>query len=360
MRRTIIVAAALLSNLIFAGTGRAQNFEEFRFYEENDVISPFGDRTDRYYTQGLKGEFLWAAPDLEARFLPGIAHGDWCSLLCGRTLGERIIHSGFAVGQNMYTPEVITIAEPQPSDRPWAGYLYASRIARIRYEDEQLKAQRQDTLEVTLGVVGPASLAGPVQIGWHHLIGVDRPEGWDNQLKNEPVLQLRYEAALRWPKKDGGNADVIPRVRVNLGNALTSLEAEVMGRLGWNLSGFGVTAIPAPPPPAPPPALAAMRAQASTASQPGKLRANLFVRAGIKAIAHNITIDGNTFASNDIRIRRRPLVPEIAAGVEVGLSRHWSLSYQFVRRGSEFETRSGHRAPAQEFGAITIAWTSGK
>lgn len=245
MRRSTITGAAAiaLASLLLAVEAQAQTPGEFRIYEENDSkLNPFPSRTDRYYTQGLRVEWLRSGRKSDAHFLPGITHADWCGLICGEGFRRGHVNTGYAIGQNMYTPEDISIAVPQPNDRPWAGLLYGTRIARISYEEESLKAQRQDRIEVSLGIVGPASLAGETQIGFHDLIGVGRPNGWDNQLRNEPVLQMRYETALRWPRSEGGNADIIPRVRANLGNALISLEADVTARIGWNLSGFGVQA----------------------------------------------------------------------------------------------------------------------
>ncbi len=358
MRRSTITGAAAiaLASLLLAVEAQAQTPGEFRVYEENDSwLNPFPSRTDRYYTQGLRVEWLSSPQNRDAHFLPGITHTDWCSLICGKGFRSGHVNAGYAVGQNMYTPEDISIAAPQPNDRPWAGLLYGTRIARISYEEESLKAQRQDRIEISLGIVGPASLAGETQIAFHDLIGEGRPNGWDNQLRNEPVLQVRYETALRWPRNDGGNADIIPRVRANLGNALISLEADVTARIGWNLSGFGVQA---PQPFAP--AAAALGRQTNALTGAGWLASgNLFLRAGIKAVAHNITLDGNTFARNDIRIRRKTFVPEIGVGFEVNLVGNVWLTYQFIHRGSEFERRNGRDAPAQEFGSFTIAWTFG-
>jgi hypothetical protein len=349
-------AAMATASLGLATEGQAQTPGEIRFYEENDSINPFTQRTDRYYTQGFRVEWLSRSDEGDAQFLPGISHDDWCSLVCGDGAAAEEVSTGYAFGQNMYTPERITVPTPQPYDRPWAGLLYGSRIARVNYDEPALRARRQDRIELSLGIVGPASLAEFVQVEWHRLIGADHPAGWDNQLKNEPILQLRYETALRWPRTPGGNADITPRVRANLGNVVTSLEADATLRIGRDLSGFGTPSIGAPAPALalrvnPPQRKSGRRAQPS---------GNVFVRAGIKAIAHNIFFDGNTFAPNDIRINRTPFVPEIAAGVELSPIQTVFLTFQFIRRGSEFETWRGRKAPAQEFAAITLGWTIGE
>lgn len=353
MRRSTILAAVAgaFASFPLAAEPRAEAPGEIRIIEENDLFNWFTQQTDRYYTQGLRGEWLSSSRKSDAHFLPGITHEDWCSLVCGRGARQGSVNTGYAIGQSMYTPADVTIAAPQPNDRPWAGLLYGSRIARISYEDPSFDAQRQDRIEVSLGIVGPASLAKDIQIGWHDLWGFGPLNGWDNQLRNEPVLQLRYETALRWPRTGGRNADAVARVRANLGNALTSLEADATVRIGWNLTGFGVSQNPL----APPPAAFATTGQANALRGAGwRASFNLFLRAGIKAVAHNILLDGNSFARNDIRIERTPFVPELAAGVEVGLA-GFRVSFQFIHRGSEFETRRGGDAPAQQFGSITVA-----
>lgn len=351
-------AALLLGSILLAAEAQAQEQTQtggrWRVYEENDFFNPFTEQTDRYYTQGLKVERLAPPVRRDAEFLLGISHAEWCSLICGKGAKEVTVDAGYAGGQNIYTPADITIAAPQPNDRPWAGLLYGSRIAQVSYEERSLKAQRQDRIEVSLGMVGPIALAKGAQTVWHEIIGADEPKGWDNQLRNEPVLQLRYDTALRWPKKEGGNVDVIGRVRGNLGNALTSVETEATLRVGWNLTGFGVDTIR----PALPLAASAIEGRSSALTSSGWLpSANLFARAGMRAVAHNIFLDGNSFVSNDIRIRRKPFVPEFAAGFEVNLAGDFWVTYQFIHRGSEFESRRGRDAPSQQFGAITVAWT---
>lgn len=352
-------AAALLC-LPQVATAQVAAPGEWRLTEENDFFNKFTEQTDRYYTQGIRIEHLSPPRSQDADFVPGITVSDLCALLCGHGDAPIAVNTGYAFGQNIYTPANISIAAPQPFDRPWAGLLYGTRVARIRYVDESLAAQREDRLELTLGVVGPASLAKQVQTEWHKIIGVGLPKGWNNQLRNEPVVQLRYESAFRWPREEGGIADVIPRVRANLGNALVSMEAEVTARIGWNLSGFGAGAIQGTIPMAP------SRSASSMAGNPSALAgrkflssANLFVRGGIKAVARNMFLDGNTFASNDIRINRTLFVPEVAAGIEANLVGNFWLSYQFVHRGSEFESRLGGKAPAQQFGSVTLAFTTG-
>jgi len=57
--------------------------------------------------------------------------------------------------------------------------------------------RRLDTMKFQLGIVDPASGAERAQKLVHRKIDNQRPNGWDNQLKNEPGLAIIYERKLR-------------------------------------------------------------------------------------------------------------------------------------------------------------------
>ncbi len=66
----------------------------------------------------------------------------------------------------------------------------------------------------------------------------DMPNGWDNQLKDEPVLGVFYDRKwkLRQSKIDSGfSYDLIPHMGAGLGNALIYAHAGAGLRFGWNL-----------------------------------------------------------------------------------------------------------------------------
>ena len=69
------------------------------------------------------------------------------------------------VGQNMYTPPDITQENPPLDERPYAGWLYGS-VGVVAETGKQL-----DQLELSLGVVGPASLAAKTQKLVHVITG---------------------------------------------------------------------------------------------------------------------------------------------------------------------------------------------
>ena len=89
-------------------------------------------------------------------------------------------------------------------------YTYKRHDAKTG-QDEPV---RLDTLQVDLGVIGPAAGGEFVQNNFHRLIGVARANGWANQLHNEPTIGSGFRAALaHWPH--GGVRRSQARVRLH-------------------------------------------------------------------------------------------------------------------------------------------------
>jgi hypothetical protein len=98
--------------------------------------------------------------------------------------------------------------------------------------------ERLDNIELNVGMVGGVSFAEDVQKTWHKWFGFQRPNGWDNQLKNEPGFLLNYKRKwrMRTPHKYFGvDADFTPHAGVGLGNILTQASVGFTVRFGGNL-----------------------------------------------------------------------------------------------------------------------------
>ena len=57
---------------------------------------------------------------------------------------EAVVRVGFTLGQDIYTPRDIKIADPQPWDRPWAGWTYIGALVQAASPDTQ------DTVELNI------------------------------------------------------------------------------------------------------------------------------------------------------------------------------------------------------------------
>lgn len=313
----------------------------FSVYVENDFFAG----TDRNYTNGFKA--LWVSPELgegEGR----LRAPRWIDFLSRRlpliqTPGTRRFFS-LSLGQAMYTPEDITRPVPDPSDRPYAGFLYAGLAVH------SMDAGNLDTAEIDLGAVGPLSLAGDVQRLWHHIFGWDRPRGWAYQIKNEPVLALTYDhrqKILRPRAEEGFGQDAIIHAGATLSNAFSGAMAGVEFRFGWNLPGdFGSAHI-----------------------QPGSDSAALFDERGLRlsgkrpfgfhfflalegqAVVRDIFLEGNSFRDGP-RVDKLPLVGQAMAGAALRYKR-LKLSCGYVFLSKEFTTQRG----TQTFATINLSFT---
>jgi len=288
---------------------------------ENDSL--FFD-SDKHYTQGLRIGYLgpdvkpssgWNEPfDLLGGLLPVFQAGEF----------ERSRRYALSFGQSFFTPSVIAADPPDPSDRPYAGWLYLG--ADLLQDTDKRMLEH---LELQLGVVGPAALGKQVQRQWHEFIDGTEPLGWDSQLENEPGIVLSYER--KWRLTLGGNGstgiDLIPELGGSVGNVFTYGEASALLRFGRNLlADYGPVRIR--------PALSGTD-YFNREYLDGDFGIYGFVGAQGRAVARNIFLDGNTFQSSP-SVDKEPLVADLQAGVS--LFWDWArLDASVMYRTDEFE-----------------------
>lgn len=338
-RLTILVATLVIGKVATAG---AQDKAEsprgtLSVVVENDKFNSVDEsrQTDRNFTNGIR--LNWIS---EPRSTP-----EW-----GRRLAALVpmfpdggtTRVGYAFGQNMYTPENIRTRELIRNDRPYSGWTYIA--GAITSSREIGDSAQLDTLELNLGIIGPQSYAAETQREYHRLIGAPLPQGWGNQLHNEPGIILFYERKWRNVARSqifpGIEGDFSPHFGASLGNVFTYGGTGLTLRIGHNLGvDYG--------PPRIRPGLAGSMHFDTPESEP--FAAYAFVGTEGRAVARDITLDGNTFAKSH-SVDRRPLVGDIQMGVAaVYLPVRFTFTY--VLRTREFETQRA----ADRFGAFSIS-----
>ncbi len=279
---------------------------------ENDLFAG----TDRHYTNGVLANAL--SPQGETL---GIPKG-WWSLLPGHRPGVSQERVGFHLGQSMFTPEDITIAAPQPGDRPWGAWLHGG-VSLVSEDRRQLRA-----LTLDIGTVGPAAFGEEAQSFVHDVIGSDEPQGWGNQIPNEPTITLAYDHkwqnVFEWRPEDGLGVDFMPHVSGALGNAFTYAGAGATFRLGQNLpDDFG-------------PLMIRPGSAGSALYRPqGGLSWYLFAGSEARVVARNVFLDGPLFQDGP-SVSKKPIVADLVLGASLAYERV-RLTYSFVMRSKEFD-----------------------
>lgn len=311
-------------------------------YFENDLF----DDTDQNYTNGIR--LSWISPDTTS-YQNDPAFPAWLRAANRRL---RLLHSNdpetehnlvVSLGQLMFTPEDTEATELVADERPYAGYLYAGIAYHTRSEN------RLDVMELNLGLVGPSALAHQTQDFIHDLRGIEKYNGWDNQLRDEPAIQLLYERkhrllATTW-RGDFGQ-DFIAHGGASLGNVATHLNFGGEYRIGWNLpDDFGTSAVRA----------------GGDNSAPGRhgIRrqprpgggVHLFLAVDARLVARDIFLDGNTWKDSH-SVDKKPAVADLYAGVAF-IAGRWKFSYAHVTRTREFDGQPHHH----EYGSLSLSYS---
>lgn len=293
---------------------------------ENDL---FGG-TDRNYSNGIRIERVSPAN----RVHPGLNWvADRIPIL---DLDRTELRQGWALSHAIFTPEDISTAVPDPTDRPYAGWLYGSGTVVAT------TGNTQDIVQVNLGVVGPSALGEFVQTNWHDLIRAAEPQGWDSQLKDELGLEIIAQRMGRFDGPDlpfGLETDYGVHGGVTLGNVRTHAAIGATARIGWDLgSDFG------------PPRIRPALAGAGTFEPGQSFGGYLFAGFEARAVARDMFLDGNLWRDS-ARVHDRR---NFTGDWQMGLALHQSdvqIAFTYVHRTEEFVAQAG----PQRFGAVSIS-----
>lgn len=295
---------------------------------ENDIIAT---GSDGHYTNGV---------ELMRSFQPEADH--WSRQFAGVLPGwsaEEIDNVAYRFGHQIYTPNEIEIAELIEEDRPYAGLLFAGVSM---FSDLQREGWRETSgLHVDVGLVGPGAGGKKIQRKVHKLTDSDEPRGWDNQLRNEPFVNLGYQKGWWLQQRFAGlELEYGPSLGGALGNLYTYGSAGLGLRIGQGLGrSFSI------------PAVAPAQGGSLYFDQGGGFAWNLFANLEGRYMAHNMLLEGNTFKDSH-SVDSREWVGDAKAGVALTWD-SWQVAFASVWRTREFQGQDEH----DQFGSLTVsAW----
>jgi len=310
--------------------------QTIQLFYENDL---FGD-TDKYYTNAI--QITWLSKDLK-RYKDDVRLPEW-SIPIIRAIPfsgdpESVHNVGLLLGQQIYTPSDIQTPSPSESDRPYAGFLYGGLALHSKTHS------KLDTLEIILGIVGPAAKAELAQNTVHEIRDIPTAKGWDNQLHNEPGIMFSWQRKWRLHSLmllDMLDYDLISHAGITLGNVRTSGNAGGEIRFGYNIpKDFGSDVIHAG---------AGVSIPVNARSRIGKtpFGAHIFAGSRVEAVIHDIFLDGNTW-ENSPSADKKLWVGDLS----LGLSFSWDmfkLTYRHLFRTNQFDNQK----QGQIIGSLTL------
>lgn len=338
MLRSVLVLLIVLSVPLVSQA--AENPWTHSLYFENDLF--VGSDSD--YTNGVKYSLMSpnfspaATPQRTTRMPLAVLNFLHRLPIVRRAPAETGHKLELAIGQNIYTPKETSRSDLIRDDRPYAGYSYFS-TAYHRMSTNDASWSQMDTLEIQFGMVGPASLAEDAQKFVHRVGGLDQPQGWDHQLKDEPGLLLAFERKWLYHPSHQGRfcVDAILHAGAALGNVMVYANSGLEIRAGWNIpKTFSVSLI--------------RPAGSHWTTKVTGFSLYLFGAVNGRAVLRDIFLDGNSFRSSH-SVDKEPLVADLSGGVTGKLDR-LALSLIVTQRTREFKRqRADHK-----FASIIISY----
>jgi hypothetical protein len=189
-------------------TRRQALSRQLNFGTDNDFLLI----TDRYYTFGMDIEFN-SLVDPVARLYKRIA---------GDSDSSKIVWN-FHYGNKVFTPSNISTRQTSNMDRPYAGwnFLYAGITI---YN----KPRAGHDFGIETGLVGEVSGMGRFQQWWHRLIHIYPVNGWESQIANEAVVNLKYSYLANIPIAK--RIDLVSITKATAGTGANNLGEEIILR----------------------------------------------------------------------------------------------------------------------------------
>lgn len=241
--------------------------------------------------------------------------------------------SAYTLGQTMVTPADITVTLPDKNDMPYAGLLF------INSTFLSVNTNYADKIGVTLGVLGPLSLAEQSQKLIHKMLGSEEPKGWDTQLENELVFQLDRARAWQFWQSNDQRWDLVTLADLTLGTISSAINAGAMIRYGTRLSDSYATTL----------------FGNTRTTNPISIAGSWNLYAGIKAgyKFNDIFMDGNTYRdSHSIEYKHE------SVGVMLGFTFSWD-GYSLALAATDSNLlvgKSGYPSESDaRFGTLTLA-----
>jgi hypothetical protein len=288
--------------------------QELSFTTENDIYF----YQDRYYTSGTFVNYRYATGAAKRINNPNLI----------KTTTE------IEFGHEIYTPYSAKAPDPALHDRPFTGYLYGAAAFNRFYKNESMLRFKAEA-----GIIGPLALGKEIQMGYHDLLNIYEPKGWEYQLKSELGLNLSLDYQNMLLRSSNKMADVTLVSSALLGNTFSGANLGMLIRLGkLNNLYESIT-----------------NNSLISLDPPEKKSWELFLYTipRINYVAYDATIMGGLFLKDKgpITFDTEKFVYSQQIGISLSAKR-WSANYNIVLKSREVKSK----AKAHAYGSISLAY----
>jgi len=282
----------------------------FRFNYENDFFAA----ADENYTQGYNLELV--TPALERNPLNYLFFKPQ----------NTVYKYGIAVEHIGFTPNNFVSSEIQIGDRPFAAAIMLKSFSTATNADKATRLSQS----ISLGLIGPGAFGKEMQVGIHKLTGNKIPRGWNNQIKNDVVVNYRigYEKQLVEYRNIivlRGNASL------QLGTLFTNVSAGVNTSMGILKSPFAKN------------------------KSKGNFQLYLYGQPLVSAIGYDATLQGGLFNNKSVYTIAAGELERFTAQFNYGIIlKTRTLYFEYARTALTREFQTGNSA---KWGGFKVGFT---
>ncbi len=338
--RQITLHLMISSALLFASNCMANDdsppLHWYQFSFENDAMG-VTNTSDDGYSNGIS--YSWGRSPYDS--FTAIDMPDWLHFISDWTFidqGDNNQYSiEFGISQAIYTPDKIEESELIEDDRPYAGtLLWHTKIRNFANN-------RANSLGLTLGVAGPASLAEQSQTVIHELIGATPPEGWDNQINNELVFRIDAEHIERFYVSqftDTISFDSSSYSEAGVGNLRSDIGTGLTFRVGNLLEQTYAAITP----------VSSRTSTPLTNTIKNQFYWQLFASVYASYVFNDISLNGNTFSdSHSVDMKHEQALASVGFSV---MYNNWTFVFSTHRGNEQFEDQKN----ISKYGSLTIGY----
>lgn len=270
--------------------------------------------------------------------------GAWLPSLTAEGLNYRM---SVSIGQVIQTPNEIENPNLITDDVPYAGVL-TLKTSWIAYDNTDFRG-----FEFVFGVLGRPSMAEQTQNLVHNLIDSNIAQGWDNQLKDEPVINFNYMRKVKFFQRGnpaGFAFDATLNGDVQLGTLFTSAGVRLETRFGSNMPrGFGYRADP----------VGRFLTYDATLAPPNQNSSSIYgtFSLGATYFAHNLFLDGNVFRDAVHSVEKEEVVGITTIGFHYERpSWGFHMDFNFTTDTIDTDKVAGNPDPENNFGTMMFEW----